>query len=138
MPTITIEVPGLPATAGSKRGFVVRGRVVIVDDCKRNKEWVKRVKMVAMESAPRVPLKCPVRVKVEFRLPRPHSHYNKKGLKPTAPNAHLIRPDATKLWRAVEDALTGIVWEDDAQVVEQTITKVYGDQGVTVCVQWGA
>ena len=37
-----------------------------------------------------------------------------------------MRPDATKLVRAVEDALTGLVWRDDAQVVIQTVRKRYG------------
>ena len=32
----------------------------------------------------------------------------------------------TKLVRAVEDALTGLVWRDDAQVVVQTVRKRYG------------
>ena len=32
-----------------------------------------------------------------------------------------------KLARAVEDALTGIVWRDDAQIVDEQLSKVYGE-----------
>ena len=31
-----------------------------------------------------------------------------------------------KLTRAVEDALTGLVWRDDAQVVDEVLSKRYG------------
>ena len=44
---------------------------------------------------------------------------------------------ATKLIRAVEDALTGIVWRDDAQVAVQKVAKVYGDepQGAVITIE---
>jgi len=35
------------------------------------------------------------------------------------------RPDLTKLIRSVEDALTGILWRDDAQVISQVALKRY-------------
>jgi len=31
-----------------------------------------------------------------------------------------------KLARAVEDALTGVIWADDAQIVDEVIRKRYG------------
>jgi Holliday junction resolvase RusA-like endonuclease len=40
----------------------------------------------------------------------------------------VTRPDALKLARAAEDALTGILWHDDAQIVEEHLDKVFGDQ----------
>jgi Holliday junction resolvase RusA-like endonuclease len=39
--------------------------------------------------------------------------------------AHLTKPDASKLIRAVEDALTHVVYRDDAQVVELVVGKFY-------------
>lgn len=33
-------------------------------------------------------------------------------------------PDVLKLARGVEDALTGIVWRDDAQIVNESLSKV--------------
>lgn len=47
--------------------------------------------------------------------------------KTRAANAYPItKPDSTKLVRAVEDALTGVLWGDDAQVVDQHVFKRYG------------
>lgn len=70
-----------------------------------------------------------------FAMARPKGHYR------TGRNAHLLRdgappypagtPDLSKLCRATEDALTdaGVVWADDAQVVEYTrLAKVYAGQ----------
>jgi hypothetical protein len=37
------------------------------------------------------------------------------------------RPDALKMARAAEDALTGVLWLDDAQIVEERLSKAFGD-----------
>lgn len=49
--------------------------------------------------------------------------------RPSAPHYPAVKPDATKLVRAVEDALTGICWRDDAQIVNQDVRKRYADTG---------
>jgi Holliday junction resolvase RusA-like endonuclease len=86
----------------------------------------------------------PVIVDVEFRMPRPKSHYiggvcRPSKLRMDAPRHHAVKPDATKLWRSTEDALTGVIWVDDAQVVDQRVTKTYadGEPGATILV-WRA
>jgi len=66
-----------------------------------------------------------------FWFPRPASHYGIKAgisyLKPTAP----IEPissrvgDLDKLCRAILDALTGVAYLDDRQVVELDARKAY-------------
>jgi len=69
-------------------------------------------------------------VTIAFRLPRPKSK-PKKFVLPTS------KPDASKLARAAEDELTGIVWRDDAQVCKLVVTKVYatGIPGATITVE---
>lgn len=69
----------------------------------------------------------PLVLVVQFYVPRPKSHYGARGLRPSAPDYPAVRPDVTKLLRAVEDACTGVVWRDDAQVVEQHAGKSYGE-----------
>lgn len=69
----------------------------------------------------------PVELVVRFYVPRPKSHYGAKGLRPVAPSYPTVAPDVTKLLRAVEDALKGIVWRDDSQVVIQHAWKRYGE-----------
>ena len=66
-------------------------------------------------------------------MPRPKST-PKRNVRP----AHTKTPDIDKLLRAALDALTGVVWRDDAQVAEVSVRKMvaaYGEQtGVMVTV----
>lgn len=128
-------VPGIPAPAGSKRAFYIEKlkRAVITDDCKRSKPWQADVKHFAFSAMNGQPaLEGPVRLEAVFRMPRPKGHYGTRQgqsrLHDWAPMHPTSKPDATKLLRAIEDAMTGIVWKDDAQVVHQTVEKLYGER----------
>ena len=139
---ITFWVSGVPQPGGSKRAFVNKktGRAIITEDCKRNKGWRSMVADAARPVAPTVPIMEPVEMHITFVMPRPKGHFgsgkNAATLKPSAPWGHTVKPDATKLVRSTEDALTGILWHDDAQIVVQVIRKIYGPQpgaSVTIC-----
>jgi Holliday junction resolvase RusA-like endonuclease len=131
---IQFWVPGIPQPGGSKKGFVNPStkRVVIVDDAKRNKEWRSVVAMAAREAYQGVPLDCPLSVRVCFYLPRPRGHYrtgkNAGQLLASAPAFPTKKPDSTKLWRSTEDALSGILWRDDSQVVRQVVEKKFAGE----------
>ena len=132
---IDFTVIGKPEPGGSKKGFYINGHVVIADANKNVKSWKKQVERVAFEVMCKTAevgqdyeiLEGPLQVEFRFGLRRPKSHYGKNGLnkagqaKPHPTSA----PDTTKLVRAVEDACTGIVWKDDAQIVRQTASKMY-------------
>lgn len=132
-------VDGVAKPAGSKRGFAIKkggvytGRVAIVDANKNSRDWKTDVGIAAHRKAGINPelWTGPLHLTLAFVLRRPKCHYR------SGKNAHLLRddappfpvgmPDATKLVRGVEDALTGILWKDDAQIVTQHVTKRYGD-----------
>lgn len=126
-------VLGEAKTAGSKRGFVhphVPGKVIITDDTgKAGRLWRQDVQAAA---APHflVPFDGAVEMEILFVRPRPRSHFgsgrNAQELKATAPAFPITRPDCDKLSRAVLDALKGIAWRDDAQVVTKTVAKRFG------------
>lgn len=130
---IAFTVYGIAQPAGSKRAFAHKstGRIVVVDDAKGSRAWKTDVAKAARAHAPAALLETPLKLEVLFVMPRPKSHHgtgrNAGVVKASAPQWPTVKPDATKLLRAVEDALTGIVWRDDAQVVVQTACKVYGD-----------
>lgn len=83
----------------------------------------------------------PVWMSLEFVLTRPKEHFgtgrNEGKLKPSAPKWCTARnSDRTNLLKPVEDALTGIVWDDDSQVVDGPLRKSYGETGlirISVC-----
>jgi Holliday junction resolvase RusA-like endonuclease len=75
----------------------------------------------------------PIELCLCFFLEHPKSHYRagkfKHLLKSDAPLLHTIKPDLTKLVRAVEDALTGVIWKDDSQVSSACSLKQYAPFG---------
>lgn len=127
-------VPGVPQPGGSKRGIAVKTktgkiRAVVVEDAKHNAPWRAVVSLAASEHFAE-PLRGAISFSFSFVMPRPKHHYgsgrNAERLKPDAPHVHTIPPDVTKLIRSTEDALKGIAWLDDCQVVSQAAGKMYG------------
>jgi len=131
---VCFEVLGLPQPAGSKRAFVRAGRAVVVDDNPASRGWKQHVQSAAREAYAGAPLTGPLAVRVVFLLPRPAGHYgtgrNAGTVRASAPVAPAVKPDALKLARAVEDALTGVVYRDDAQTVDLHVVKRYAPDGV--------
>ena len=121
---------GIPSPGGSKSAFrnPRTGRIVVVDaGGKKTKVWRSIVAHSAREAmAGRELIAPPIALYIEFRMPRPKAHYTASGdLKQGAPWVPIVRPDATKLLRSTEDAMTGIVWLDDAHICEQVVHRVY-------------
>jgi Holliday junction resolvase RusA-like endonuclease len=139
MTDLEFRVLGHPQPGGSKRAFPIRragqltGHVAVTDSNPRAKDWAALVIAAAFDAAngrQDLPFTGPLSLAVEFTLKRPAGHYgsgrNHQQLKPSAPRLPSVRPDITKLLRVLEDALTGIAWRDDAQIVTQLALKNYG------------
>lgn len=131
MNQIEFFVPGIPRPGGSKSfmGRSKNGKAILIDSSGANgKNWRASVAVFARQAYQGEPLTGSVALQVRFVMPRPKYHFDSKGqIKPRYQRAsHLIKPDATKLIRAIEDALTGIVWRDDSQVTDQQASKRYG------------
>lgn len=139
---IRFFVPGIPKTAGSKRAIPIFARKgdksswrgnVVVDDNKKGKDWRGDIQAVAKRAYDGDPILGPLKLELTFVMPRPGYHFGTKGLKPNAPFWPQVKPDVIKLARAVEDALTGILWRDDAQICQEPLQKHYGEKpGVLV------
>jgi len=118
--------PGHPATKGSYR-YLGRGRVA--NDNPREKAWAAVVALAAesaMKSAGADPIEGPVFIRLAFQLERPRSHYKASGgLRAGRPLAPTSKPDWDKLSRSIGDAMTGICYRDDAQIVHALVSKRY-------------
>ena len=134
--SFTFQVIGLPAPQGSKRHV---GRGIMVESSKAVQPWRQDVKYAAERSLPSDwdPSK-PMAVSVVFRFKRPQGHYgtgrNAGQLKASAPS-HAVSArlgDIEKLARAVSDALSGVAFKDDSQVVEMRLEKAYDDRDLVV------
>ena len=142
---LTFFVAGVPAPQGSKTSYG-RGRIVDSADTGKvknaGKMWSEAVRMEAIKAmAGRAPLEGPVEVDMQFYLARPKHHYAATGRVKVKflDAAHAIRPDRLKLARRVEDALTGVVYKDDAQAWGGDVWKFWttGDPGVRISVTGG-
>lgn len=75
----------------------------------------------------------PVTLVAVFVLERLAGHFgtgrNAGKLKASAPVYSKTKPDLSKLLRALEDGMTGVVFKDDAQVAIAEVSKLYADQG---------
>jgi crossover junction endodeoxyribonuclease RusA len=109
-----LMVPGRPAPQGSKRHV---GNGVMVESSKAVGAWRELVAYSVARSWRTAPLEGPVRVRLSFVMPRPVA--TPKRRTPPA----IKKPDVDKLGRAMLDALTGVCWRDDSQVVELHATK---------------
>ena len=129
---IELFVPGIARTAGSKSAFKDKfGKVHLTHAGKYSKGWMDSVKWWALKTYGErtILLTCPVILKLIFFRRRPKGHYgtgrNAGLLKDSSPEYPTSKPDLDKLNRAISDALTGIVFKDDSQVVKLESSKFY-------------
>ena len=121
---LTFDVVGRPAPQGSKKSI---GNNRFIETSKFLPAWRKDVRLAA-EHAVTVNgwaiASGPVELEVMFYLDRPSSVSTVKRPYP------IVVPDTDKLLRAVGDSLSGVVYEDDAQVIRVLAWKVYADTRV--------
>lgn len=105
-------------------------------DKTRNYEaLIKEAATEAMGSSE--PLETPVNLYLYIRAPIPKSYSKQKVAdclngfeKP------IKKPDASNVLKSVEDAMNGVVYKDDCQIVNFHVSKVYSSQsGIDVCVK---
>jgi Holliday junction resolvase RusA-like endonuclease len=128
---------GVAQSAGSKRALPAGGRAggrpIVIDDNPKSKAWQSLVAgeaARAMQEQEVTLMQGALCLRLRFVRVRPGGHYTPKGELTAEGRRQAFpakRPDVTKLIRGVEDALTRVVWRDDAQVVQQEATKVWGE-----------
>ena len=109
-------VEGVPVSQGSMK-HIGNGRIIHAKS-KELKEWRDQIGWTA--KAARVEkLEGAISLTLVFTLPKP------KSVKRDEPS---VKPDLDKLIRSCLDALTGIAYDDDGQVVEIFTRKMYGSE----------
>jgi Holliday junction resolvase RusA-like endonuclease len=142
MRSVTFTVTGVAQPKGSMKAFMVEGArfPTVTSDNPRAKHWqlligwhARAAHRVAEAARPSVEIfDGPIRVTLVFLLPRPKA----LGAKPAH---HTKKPDIDKLTRTALDAMTGVLYRDDSQVVRLEVDKLYvapgGQPGalITVC-----
>lgn len=125
---VSFRVVGIAQPKGSMRAFTPKGwtRPILTSTNPKVKGWQQLVAEQAQGVAADGLFVGPVALGVAFLLPRPQSL-------PTRVLHHTKKPDLDKLVRAVKDALKGVLYHDDAQVVRLVATKHYAPMGAAPC-----
>ncbi|WP_238840738.1 RusA family crossover junction endodeoxyribonuclease [Prescottella equi] len=120
MTEIAFFVAGRPAPQGSKefKGKSRAGKAILVESSKHVGSWRDQIAWYARQQNPEL-LTGPVKMTLQFVMVRPKALSKSK---PTPP-ATQRTGDSDKLARAVGDSLTGICYEDDAQIIELHVYK---------------
>ena len=117
---------------GSMRGFVLPGkgaaksRAILTSNNPKMRPYRQELTHSATAEmrergliAPLAAKHVPVGVIFDFYFARPASIPKKR-------TRIVVKPDLDKICRSTSDALTGILYADDAQIVEMVVTKNYG------------
>ena len=135
--TIAFTARGLPVAQGSVKAFVRGGHAVVVGVSSPLAAWRHAIATEARNAMGDTPtLTGPVVVSAWFTFSRPPSHLRRDGtVKSAAPRYPPV--DADKLARATGDALSGVVYRDDKQIVVWHVHKAWDDdergwQGVEI------
>jgi Holliday junction resolvase RusA-like endonuclease len=113
--------------------FARMGKFVKTYDPKESRENKSNIRAQVVAQHPvMIDRDTPILCHVQAYLPRPKSHYGKRGLKDSAPMMHISRPDSDNIMKAIKDALSGVCWHDDCQVCDERIIKLYGEVPKTI------
>jgi Holliday junction resolvase RusA-like endonuclease len=120
------SIPGAPVAKGRPR-MSTRGGFARAYTPAKTVNFEGRVGFAGSEHMDgRDPVEGPVVLTIEVRLPIPPSWSRKKQEEAASGNLRpCARPDVDNFAKAVLDGLNGIVWRDDAQVVELRASKHY-------------
>jgi len=115
---ITLHIDGIPVPQGRPRARTFK----IGNDCRvqmydppKSKEWKEYIRLKA-EYSQMKKLEGAIKMDLVFWMPRAKSNKDKH---------HTKRPDVDNLAKAVKDALEGIAYKNDSQVVDLRVRKYY-------------
>ena len=125
VPILSVLVRGIPVPKGRPRAFKLPTGQIRVYDPPQNLDWKRTVIAQVLEGINRQGAwrvaHGPLAVELAFGLPRPKSVSPKRRPHP------ITKPDCDNLAKNCLDAMRGVVYRDDAQIVELSVTKAYRD-----------
>lgn len=122
---IKIIIDGAPVAQGRPRAVRV-GQGVRMYDPAKSRDYKKYVRLTARSQVPNKPLESPVSVLIKVYREIPKSFSKKRRnqceeglLRP------VTRPDADNYAKSIIDGLNGVIFKDDSQIVDLTVSKFY-------------
>lgn len=124
---IQFTVYGEPVAQGRPRATTIGGKARMYDP-EKSSDYKHYVRLAAQQHAPAVLLEGPLGIAVTAYRPMP-KYLSKNPIKAAAAERGDIfpvsKPDADNYLKGITDALNGVMWKDDSQVVDAFVKKRY-------------
>lgn len=123
---IKFEVIGDPVAQGRPRAGKSWGGNTVLYDPAKSRNFKEYVKLAAAQHAPTELISVPVNiyVKIYRNIPKSWS-IKKKNEADSGTLRPVTKPDVDNYYKGIGDALNGVIWVDDSQVVSLTVEKYY-------------
>lgn len=127
---IEFTIPGEPNGQGRPRFTTINGHAKAYDP-EKSRNYKAFVKLLAAEAIKKSDWKCTesavlIRIDAYMGIPSSKPKKFKEGamtglIRPTK------KPDVDNIFKCVTDAISGIIYNDDKQIVHSVITKKYSE-----------
>lgn len=122
---LTLTIPGEPVAKARPR--VMRSGITFTPAKTKNYETLVQ-ELFAIKYSSHTPLEGPLRCYIDAYMQIPKSASKKKlGAMQKGNIRPIKRPDVDNLCKSITDALNGIAYRDDSQIVTCVIQKMYSD-----------
>lgn len=127
---IEIRIPGAPQGKGRARSMRLKSGQTIHYTPEKTRTYEGVIKSLAIDAmGDGLPFGGPLELEIVCTYPVAASWPAwKRELALAGQLAATVKPDLDNVAKAVKDALNGVVWGDDTQVIRALITKVYGER----------
>jgi Holliday junction resolvase RusA-like endonuclease len=124
---VTITVAGDPQGKGRARAFR-RGNFIGHYTPEKTRTYEGIIRSMAMDAmAGRLPIESPVEIDLSIIFAVPASWSQKKRAQALAGQVRPAKkPDADNVIKAFTDAMNGVVYKDDVQIIKGRFSKSYG------------
>jgi len=120
-------IPGQPTPQGRPRAVKNKGKVIMYDP-KESKDYKQYVGLVARQHAPKKLYEGNLKAVIKIYRQIPKSTTKKdRALFLAGIKRPVTKPDTSNYIKGIEDALNGIIYKDDSQIVDLQASKFYSD-----------
>lgn len=125
---IEFTVLGEPVAQGRPRATTINGNVRMYDPTK-SRNFKEYVKLTAAQHAPPELLQGPLKMRVIVYRPSLKSFSKKKAAEAESGLLRPItKPDVDNYVKGIKDACTKVLWHDDSQIVDLSVSKYYSEK----------
>ena len=125
---MNLEIKGQPVGKGRPR--LSRYGTYTPEKTKNYEEYVKLC-YINKYNISQTPTEKPLKVKITAFFEVPTSYSNKKK-KELIGQPHAKKPDIDNISKIILDALNGLAYKDDNQIVELEVKKLYGEEAKVI------